>query len=117
MPKPSPAFQAMKRALLEQLTAIPAGKVVTLDQMAVAMNVPARHVAYIMSQLNEAERDLVPWHRLVPTGGRFPVEAKRSPRHVQQLTLLAQEGVSEPAAHMTQPPFDYSSVFWADEGL
>lgn len=117
MPKPSPAFQAMKRALLEQLSAIPAGKVVALDQMAVAMNVPARHEAYIVSQLSEAERAVVPWHRLVPAGARFPVEAKRSPRPEQQLTLLAQEGVVEPAAHVIAAPFDYSSVFWADEGL
>lgn len=117
MPKPSPAFQAMKRALLEQLSAIPSGKVVALDQMAVAMNIPARHVAYLIAQLNEAERDLVPWHRLVPSGCTFPAEAKQSPRQVQQIGLLAQEGVSDPAAHVIPPKFDYSTVFWADEGL
>lgn len=107
----------MKRALLEQICAIPSGKVVALDQMAIAMNVPARHVAYMVSQLGEAERELVPWHRLVPSGSKFPAAAKRSPRQIEQIKLLAQEGVSDLTAHVIAPPFDYSSVFWADEGL
>lgn len=107
----------MKRALLEQLSAIPRGKIVKLDQMAVAMNIPARHVAYMVSQLSEAEREMVPWHRLVPSGCTFPAEAKRSPRQIEQLRLLALEGVSDLPAHIIPPPFDYSSVFWADEGL
>jgi methylated-DNA-protein-cysteine methyltransferase-like protein len=117
LPKPSPAFQAMKRALLEQLSAIPVGKVVALDQMAIAMNIPTRHVAYMVSQVSEAERDLVPWHRLVPSGCKFPAAAKRSPRQIEQIRLLAQEGVSDLPAHVIPPKFDYSSVFWADEGL
>lgn len=117
MPKPSPAFQAMKRALFEQLSAIPRGKIVMLDQMAVAMNIPPRHVAYMVSQLSEAEREMVPWHRLVPSGCTFPTERKRSPRQIEQLRLLAHEGVANLLAHVIPPPFDYSTVFWADEGL
>lgn len=117
MSKPSPAFQAMKRALFEQLSAIPRGKIVMLDQMAVAMNIPPRHVAYMVSQLSEAEREMVPWHRLVPSGCTFPTESKRSPRQIEQLRLLAHEGVANLLAHVIPPPFDYSTVFWADEGL
>lgn len=117
MPKTSPAFQAMKRALLKQLSAIPLGKVVTLDQMACAMNIPARHIAYMIAQLSPEERGLVPWHRLVPSGCTFPVEKKQSPRQIEQIRMLAQEGIKDPAAHVIPPPFDYSTVFWADEGL
>ncbi len=107
----------MKRALLEQLSAIPSGKVVALDQMAIAMNIPPRHVAFMVSQLGEAEREMVPWHRLVPSGCKFPAEAKRSPRQIEQVRLLDLEGVGDLPARVILPPFDYSSVFWADEGL
>jgi methylated-DNA-protein-cysteine methyltransferase-like protein len=118
MRKSSPAFQAMQRALLRQLAAIPAGKVVGLDQMALAMNVHSRHIAYLVSRLSEAEGDLVPWHRLVPSGGRFPAPAKRSDRQTLQLRYLAEEGLGEPealSAHMIPPAFDYSNIFWADD--
>ena len=120
MSKPSRAFQSMKKALLRQLAAIPCGKVVGLDEMAVAMNVPARHLAYIVSQLSDDEQEMVPWYRMVPAGGRFPPVAKRTERHKTQILRLADDGLVDltvVSKCLIAPPYDYSATFWADEDI
>ena len=55
------------------------------------IDVPARHVAYIVSRLSDAARSQQPVHRLVGNGGKLPAK----PAGLD--SLLAQEGVI--AAH------------------
>jgi alkylated DNA nucleotide flippase Atl1 len=84
--------------------------------------VPARHVAYILSQITPDEAELLPWHRVIPRDGRFGREAALSTRQVQQLDLLRREGVRVESergilrvdAPAWQPDVDHGHVFWAD---
>jgi DNA transformation protein and related proteins len=84
----SPAFQRIERDVLRLCSSIPAGRVCTYADLGAVMDVPARHVAYIVSRLNEPARAHYPVHRLVGAGGKLPAK----PATVA--TQLALEGVT-----------------------
>jgi methylated-DNA-protein-cysteine methyltransferase related protein len=123
MPSKSPAFARMKKALLALVADIPSGKVAQVGDVGLALNLPPRHVAYILSQLSDDEAAQVPWHRVVPMDGKFPTAAKQSVRHAKQIELLSHEGISLEnkstipnlqglIARLTD---EYCNTFWADE--
>lgn len=122
MPKGSIAFANLRGALLRVVGRIPPGHVVEAAVLGERLNVPARHVAYILSQLAPEEADLVPWHRVVPRDGRFGAEKALGERQRRQLGLLGQEGLAVIAergglrvlAPAWVPDIDHGDVFWAD---
>jgi methylated-DNA-protein-cysteine methyltransferase related protein len=124
MPAKSLAFARMKHALLDMLPSIEAGRLALLSDVAVALNIPPRHVAYILSQLSADEAAAVPWHRIVPKSGKFPVVANCTARQIAQLDLLAAEGVLLDRANiivdltsrLTVLPDTHKATFWADYG-
>lgn len=87
MPR-SAAFARLKRDLLRLVDAIPEGRVAAMDQLAGAIDVPVRHVAYILATLDADERSRHPWHRTVGRGGRWPH------RHPGGTERLAAEGLT-----------------------
>lgn len=91
MPK-SAAFANLENAVLQMVMDIPAGQVVELPRLAEALNVPARHVAHILSRQRARLGDQLPFHRVVPAAGNFPTPAKCTPAQLRQLALLASEG-------------------------
>lgn len=123
MSKGSLAFDRMRRALLATVRAIPPGKVVETARLGGALNIPARHVAYMLSQLSADEADLVPWHRVIPAGGDFGKPESRRPRHALQVTRLVAEGLGLPDGrrlalspqHRWSPPDTHRDTFWADD--
>lgn len=72
----SPAFARIRRDVLRLLDAIPAGRVVDAASLGERIDVPARHIAYIVSQLDEAALSQHPWHRLVAADGRLAAVPK-----------------------------------------
>lgn len=114
----------MKAALLALVSDIPRGKVAQVGDVGLALNIPPRYVAYILSQLSEDEAAFVPWHRVVPVRGKFPAVAKQTERHIRQIELLALEGirlgsdaiVASVQSHLTALPTKHQATFWADEG-
>ena len=120
MPERSLAFARMRRALLTEVVRIPRGKVVEIAEVGQALNIPPRHVAYMLARLTEDEVELVPWHRVVPRGGRF---TKATERVEHQLRLLASEGLRHDGTRqLVLTPADFwqlgdthRSTFWADE--
>jgi DNA transformation protein and related proteins len=84
----SPAFQRIQRDVLRLCSTIPAGRVCTYTDLGAVMDVPARHVAYIVSRLDDAMRAQYPVHRLVGAGGKLP--AKPATVTAQ----LTQEGIT-----------------------
>jgi DNA transformation protein and related proteins len=84
----SSAFQRIERDVLHLCAAIPAGRVCTYADLGAQIDVPARHVAYIVSRLDSNTRSQTPVHRLVGTGGKLP----RQPANTE--ALLAKEGVN-----------------------
>ena len=89
MGKSSPAFINMRRALFDAVRQIPPGHVAELSDLALALNIPARHVAYLLARLTPDEAELVPWQRVVPRAGDFGPVQKRSARQKDQRAKLA----------------------------
>jgi DNA transformation protein and related proteins len=82
------AFQRIQRDVLRLCAAIPVGRVCTYADLGAVIDVPARHVAYVVARLDEATRLQHPVHRLVGADGKLPAK----PASVA--AQLAQEGVA-----------------------
>ncbi|HHW84670.1 MAG TPA: hypothetical protein GX400_00495 [Chloroflexi bacterium] len=72
-------------------SSIPAGSVSTYKSLAGHIDVVPRHVAYILATLDDTERALIPWHRVVSDGGAIST-ANKARAHDQVVRLTA-EGV------------------------
>jgi DNA transformation protein and related proteins len=98
----SPAFQRIQRDVLRLCAAIPLGRVCTYADLGAVIDVPARHVAYIVARLDDATRLQHATHRLVGAAGKLPAK----PACVA--ALLAREGVLTAKGHVAQ----LSAVLW-----
>lgn len=78
--------------MLAIVDAIPPGRVTTHRSIGEHLDVMPRHVAYILSQLDEASKRVHPWHRVVSADGSLGVQ-KRAPDGATQAALLRAEGV------------------------
>ncbi|WP_293857981.1 MGMT family protein [uncultured Alsobacter sp.] len=123
MSRGSPAFARMRRALLDGVRRIPEGRVVEAAQMGEALNIPARHVAYMLSQLAPEEAELVPWHRVIPADGDFGKADRRTARQIVQVARLSAEGLTlQDGRRLTlrpdlrwEPDDTHRGTFWAEE--
>jgi methylated-DNA-protein-cysteine methyltransferase related protein len=123
MPTKSLAFAHMRQALLAPVGDIPHGKVAFVGDVAAALNIPPRHVAFMLSGLSDDDAAVVPWYRAMPSGGKFPAPAKRSVRHTKQLKLFVLEEIAlaadiiviDLADCLADLPDTHVTTFWADE--
>lgn len=72
---------------------VPFGRVATYGDVAAALGSPtvARHVGFALAAL-PADRDDVPWHRIVNAKGRVSIRSHGS-RSDRQILLLQAEGI------------------------
>lgn len=84
---------AFRRRVLEQVAAIPAGRVMTYGEVALCAGRPgtARRVGGVLFGLSRAEAEVVPWHRVVNAQGRLSTYKVGSGE--LQRALLEAEGV------------------------
>jgi alkylated DNA nucleotide flippase Atl1 len=94
----SPSFERIQRDVLKLCPTIPVGRVCTYADVGAVIDVPARHVAYIVSRLSAATRAQYPVHRLVGHGGKLPSK----PADVA--SLLTQDGVAVAHGVVMAPP-------------
>lgn len=87
----SVAFARIKNQVLTMTASIPEGRVSTYRSLGEHIDVMPRHVAYILTTLEEAEKAVVPWYRVVAEAG--VLSAPSSGRVQTQRELLKQEGV------------------------
>jgi methylated-DNA-protein-cysteine methyltransferase-like protein len=87
----SPFFARIKADLLAMTRQVPRGRVATFSALGDLIDVPARHVAYILATLDDAEAAVTPWHRVVPGSGQLA--RSKTIRHNAQIDLLRSEGV------------------------
>lgn len=92
MPK-SPAFSRIKSLVLQLTSAIPFGKVATYRSIGDHLEVPSRHVAYILATLSADEEDIVPWYRVVSENGKINLASMDRHGH-RQAELLQAEGIT-----------------------
>lgn len=82
-----------RRLVLEQVAAVPAGRVMTYGEVALLAGRPgtARQVGGVLFGLSEREAETVPWHRVVNAQGRLSTYKVGSGE--LQRALLEAEGV------------------------
>ena len=84
---PSPKVKA---PVLEQVSRIPRGCVVTYGDIANHLGIVARTVGWVMAGLSEEEMSQYPWWRVVGAGGTIPT-LKYGFRGQIQINLLREE--------------------------
>jgi methylated-DNA-protein-cysteine methyltransferase-like protein len=92
MPR-SDAFIRIKAQVLEVVAAIPEARLSTYQAIGEHLDVMPRHVAYILSQLDPASKQVYPWYRVVAADGSLGVP-KRGPDGQTQAERLASEGIA-----------------------
>jgi methylated-DNA-protein-cysteine methyltransferase related protein len=95
----SPAFARIKLQVLDILARVDEGRLTTFAAVAAELDVPARHVAYVLATLTDQERTEVPWHRALAQHHR----PARTPIGRRQRVLLAAEGVGFDASGAVVP--------------
>lgn len=80
----SPFFARIKADVLRIMASVPAGRVAVLAEIGAHLDVPPRHVAYILATLPDAEKAMLTWHRAVGPEGMAPAPGQQA--------LLAAEG-------------------------
>jgi methylated-DNA-protein-cysteine methyltransferase related protein len=117
------AYANLKRAVLAYVRDVPQGRVTTAADLGRALNLPARHVAHLLSQLDADEAESVPCHRVVPKDGRLPREAKSTPAQKlararllrERLVLDRQDRIADFEARRIVWPDTHATTIWADE--
>jgi methylated-DNA-protein-cysteine methyltransferase-like protein len=100
----SPFFARIREQVLQLTAAVPSGWVCSYASMGEYLDVAPRHVAYILSQLTDQERQVYPWHRVVGADGRLG-SPKRHLDGRLQADLLRSEGheLLEGRIHLNSP--------------
>ncbi len=88
----SPAFARIERDVLRIIASIPRGKVCTYTDAGACIDVPARHVAYICSRLDEATLASHPVHRMVNDKGMLPAKALSATGQLATEGVVVQNG-------------------------
>jgi methylated-DNA-protein-cysteine methyltransferase-like protein len=88
----SPFFLRIRAQVLQLTKAVPKGRVCTYASMGAHLDVMPRHVAYVLSQLEDDEKLRYLWHRVVAGDGSLGVP-KTAPDGTTQAELLRAEGI------------------------
>ena len=94
----SAAFQCIKGDTLAIVAKVPAGFVTTQSDIGRHIAVLPRHIAYIVATLDEAERETVPWWRVVADGGAVGRHVRRD----DQMARLRADGITLSPAGIVQ---------------
>ncbi len=65
-------YQRIKTQALDIIARIPPGQVTTFTAIGEELQVPARHIAYILSRLSDDERSECSWQQVVPANPHPP---------------------------------------------
>ena len=88
----SPFFTRIRAQVLQLTAVVPEGRLCTYQSMGEYLDVMPRHVAYILSQLEDSEKLVYPWHRVVSSDATLGTP-KRNPDGTSQADLLRSEGI------------------------
>ena len=88
----SEAYARIKRDVYRVAAAVPSGRVTTYAAIGRFLDVVPRQVAYLLALRGDADRETVPWHRVVGDDGALG-RPKVDFHGRSQAALLAAEGV------------------------
>ncbi len=107
--KKSQAFARIRAEVIRLVGLIPPGKFTTYGSIAIHMNVVARHVSFVMSNLTEHEASELPWHRVVCADARLSSKMDATLSKLQRRRLRA-EGLKINGAGYIQNSDDHFHV-------
>jgi len=111
MAKPkSQAFACIRAEVIRLVALIPAGKFTTYGSIAVHMNVMARHVAFVMARLTDAESARLPWHRVVSADARLSPKMDPELREIQRSRLEAEGLTIDPNGYIRNDEAHFHSM-------
>lgn len=110
-------YTRMNNDILAVVRAIPAGRLTTVDAISQFLDVPSRHVHYLLARRYDPDREMSPWHRVIANRGAIG-RVLYDARGRSQAELLAAEGievgyrgkVAEFAARFFQPSIETTGV-------
>lgn len=85
-------YTRMNNDILAVVRAIPAGRLTTVDAISQFLDVPSRHVHYLLARRYDPDREASPWHRVLAGRGAIG-RALYDARGRSQAELLAAEGI------------------------
>jgi len=88
----SKAFALIKEDILKIVTLIPDGRVTSFKEIGDYLSVMPRHVAYILSTLEDEKKAVLSWYRAVGDNGKLG-KPKFHPDGRSQQDLLEAEGI------------------------
>jgi methylated-DNA-protein-cysteine methyltransferase related protein len=89
----SPFFARIKEDILAIVAHIPEARLTTFVAIGNHLDVMPRHVAYILSTLEDEKKAILPWYRVVGDGGALG-KPKFGADGIQQAELLKSEGIA-----------------------
>lgn len=95
---PGAGKSTTRARVLTLLASVPAGRVATIDVLALEAGIAPQHITTILQSLSEDERQALPWHRVVAKGGAIG----RGPWREAQFAALVREGISVSPAGIVQ---------------
>jgi methylated-DNA-protein-cysteine methyltransferase-like protein len=94
----STAYARIKADVLAIVTKIPEGRLTTYGAIGRHLDVYPRHVAYVLTTLDDLDRTRVPWWRVVADGGAIG----RHQRRDDHIARLKAEGIPVAPAGIAQ---------------
>lgn len=96
----SASYARIRTQVLDICARIPEGRLTTYAAIGDELEVPARHVAYILASLGDADRDAVAWHRVLAEDGSLV--RRRADEHAARLRAegLAPEDLDRRFVHV-----------------
>jgi methylated-DNA-protein-cysteine methyltransferase related protein len=94
----SPFFTRIKTDVLQIIAAIPEARLCTFSQIGHHLDVMPRHIAYILTILEDEKKMTLPWYRVIAGDGSLG-KPKFAPDGTSQSELLADEGIIINAKH------------------
>jgi methylated-DNA-protein-cysteine methyltransferase related protein len=88
----SPFFARIKSDVLQIIAHIPEGRLSTFADIGAHLDVMPRHIAYILTMLEDETKMMLQWHRVVSADGDLG-KPKYAPDGTSQSELLAAEGI------------------------
>jgi DNA transformation protein and related proteins len=94
----SPAFARLADDVQRIVRAVPRGRLITLDAVGAALNIPVRHVAFIASHWMKQDDTVTPWHRLVKRDGTLVSKQANAPATLSKEGVMIVNGIAQDLA-------------------
>jgi methylated-DNA-protein-cysteine methyltransferase related protein len=102
-------FLRIKEDVLAVVASIPKARITTFLAIGEHLDVMPRHIAYILTTLEDDKKAILPWHRVVGDGGAL-CKPKLGADGISQAGLLTSEGIQLHDSAVVNMPIYFIAV-------